>query len=124
MTYAGQALELYYRLAELEAKSDLLRDSLVIVRDALADLQKAKNQGLKVPPDFAKLQKQQLELAADLTRAQLGIQQINGELGRLLNWHALGLTGYLWPVDSFSVTESTTRSGGRGGLGLGPPRHS
>ena len=103
---AGTALELYYRLAELEAKSDLLRGGLVIAGGALEELRKLKEQGLKVPPEFAQLQKQQLELAGDLTRAQLGIQQINGELGRLLNWHELGLHGYLWPLDSFKVTES------------------
>jgi outer membrane protein TolC len=103
---AGTALELYYRLAELEAKTDLLRDGLVIVADALAELEKLKEQGLKVPPELAQLQKQQLQLAGDLTRAQLGIQQINGELARLLNWHELGLTGYLWPVDSFKVAET------------------
>jgi hypothetical protein len=103
---AGTALELYFRLAELEAKSDLLRDGLLVVREALADLRKLKEQGFKVPPEFAKLQKQQLELAADLARTQLGIQQINGELGRLLNWHGLGLHGYLWPLDSFNVSET------------------
>jgi hypothetical protein len=59
-----------------------------------------------VPPELAQLQKQQLELAGDLTSAQLGIRQINGELARLLNWHELGLTGYVWPVDSFQVTET------------------
>jgi outer membrane protein TolC len=103
---AGTALELYYRLAELEAKSDLLRDGLAIARDALAELRKLKAQGLKVPPDFAQSQKQQLEFAADLTRAQLGIQQINGELGRLLDWHELGVFGFLWPHDNFDVTQA------------------
>ncbi len=103
---AGTALELYYRLAELEGKSDLVRHGQTIVEEALADLQKAKNQGLKVPSEFANLQKQQLELAADMTRIQLGIQQINGELGRLLNWHDLGLRGYFWPVDNFFMKET------------------
>jgi hypothetical protein len=103
---AGTALELYYRLAELEAKSDLLRDGLVIVNDSLGELRKVKDQGLKIPSEYASLQKQQLELAADLTRAQLGIQQINGEMGRLLNWHNLGLGGYLWPVDFFTMSEA------------------
>ena len=103
---AGTALELYYRLAELEAKADLVRDGLVVVREALADLGKLKEQGFKVPPEFAKLQQQQLELAADLARTRLGIQQVNGELARLLNWHDLGLRAYLWPTDSFNMTES------------------
>src|SRR5207253_12759 len=44
--------------------------------------------------------------AADLTRAQLGIQQVNGELGRLLDWHELGLSGYLWPLGPFNMTET------------------
>jgi hypothetical protein len=101
---SGTALELYYRLAELEAKSDLLRGGLATVEEALTELRKAKEQGLKVPPELAKLENRQLELAADLTRAQLGIEQINGELGRLLGWHELGLSGHVWPVDTFSVT--------------------
>ncbi len=103
---AGTALELYYRLAELEGKSDLVRHGQFIVAETLTELQKARNQGLKDPPEFAQLQKQQLELAADLTRIQLGIQQINGELGRLLNWHDLGLRGYFWPVDNFRMKEA------------------
>lgn len=101
---AGTALELYYRLAEMEAKTDLLRDGLNIIADTLAELERLKAQGLKVPPELAQLQKQQLKLAGDLTLAQLGIQQINGELARLLNWHELGLLGYVWPHDSFKVT--------------------
>ncbi len=104
---AGTALELFYRLAELEAKTDLLRDGLTIVGETLAELEKLKAQGLKVPPELLQVQKQQLQLAGDLTRAQLGIQQINGELARLLNWHELGLTGYLWPLDSFEVVQTT-----------------
>jgi hypothetical protein len=103
---AGTALEVLYRLAELEGKADLVRSGQIIVGEALADLQKAKQQGLKDPPEFAKLQQQQLELAADLARLQLGIQQANGELGRLLNWHDLGLRGYFWPVDSFNMIEA------------------
>lgn len=103
---AGTALELYYRLAEFEAKADLLRDSLAIAADALADLRKAKEQGINVSTELEKLSKQQWEVGADLTRAQLGIQQINGELGRLLNWHNLSLCGYLWPVCSFAMVES------------------
>jgi hypothetical protein len=115
---AGTALELYYRLAELEAKSDLLRDGMATVEGALAELAKAKKQGLKVPPELAKLENQQLELAADLTRAQLGIQQINGELGRLLAWHELGVSGNIWPADSFDVTASKDDPDAAVALGL------
>ncbi len=104
---AGTALELFYRLAELEAKADLLRDNLVLAGQTMADLQKLNSQGLKAPPEFAQMQKQQLEMAADQAHAELGIQQINGELGRLLNWHSLGLQGYLWPVESFNMVQTT-----------------
>ena len=78
---AGTALELFYRLAELEAKADLLRDNLVLAGQTMADLQKLNSQGLKAPPEFARMQKQQLEMAADQARCRVGYSANQWRIG-------------------------------------------
>jgi hypothetical protein len=102
---ASTALELYFRLAEAEARRDLLADSLKEVRDAVAGGEKLKKQGLKVPPEFEEFHKQQLDLQTDDVRLEGVIYQLNQNLAKMLNVKLAPDTQRLWPVADFQPAE-------------------
>ena len=99
---AGGALELYYRLAEAEAKWDLVETSLQHIGRMLAEEKNLKAQGLKVPPEFETFKTQQQELLADRDRLHFSIEQLNQELSRLVGI-SLSPGGRFWPTTDFAI---------------------
>lgn len=83
---AGTALEIYYTLAELEGKWELLQQSLTILDDNLAKTKDLMKQGLRVPVEYEELFRQRIALQDNETRLETGIQKWNGELRRLLGF--------------------------------------
>jgi len=98
---AGTALELFYRLAEAEAKRDLLDLSLKQINEAVASGERLKQQGLKVPAEFEEFQKQQLELQADSVRLDAGIERLNRNLAKMLGLKMDAEKQRLWPTADF-----------------------
>jgi hypothetical protein len=100
---AGTAMELYYRLAELEAKHDILADSLRDVELVLAEKEKLKKQGVRVPPEFEGFPKQRLDLLADRVRLQAGIEKLNRQLARMLDIPGVPEQEHFWPALEASI---------------------
>ena len=95
---AGAALELYYRLAEAEAKSGVVLASIKEIDDALARTQELKAKGLKPPVEIEVLRRQRFDLLSDQARLQLRIEELNGGLRVLLGPDDCANNVRLWPV--------------------------
>ena len=82
---AAQALEAFYKLAEVRGNSPTLTDSLGLLARMQDDLRKVKEEGLKVTADRTALDRKRLELLdqraqLDLADAQLS-EQLRGLIG-------------------------------------------
>jgi hypothetical protein len=104
---AAAALELYYHLAEAEAKSDLAERSLESLSDVSAKLQEMKKRGLRLPVDYEALARQQIDVQIQQTQLQQAIDQLNGELIQLLGLHGCHPDEHLWPADDFNIPGET-----------------
>jgi Outer membrane efflux protein len=99
---ASAALTLYYRLLELELKSDVLKHSL----DELDALVKANDillaRGFKETADAYQLKKQRIDLLGERAKLRSAIQKLNAELKSLLAIDP-GTSGFLLPADQVKV---------------------
>lgn len=95
---AGDALKLYFGLAEVEAGLDALDESAAVVDDILAKAAEIKRNELQVPFDRTEFERQRLKL--DSERADLEAKratmnaQLHSLLGRTTNPNA-----YFWPTE-------------------------
>ena len=99
---AGSALALYYKLLELELKSDVLASSILELDRLIQANDKLIEKGFKQTSDGFELKKQRLELEADRTRLRSGLQKLNAELKSLLAIDS-GAPGLLLPADQVRV---------------------
>jgi Outer membrane efflux protein len=102
---AGQALELYYRLAEAEAKLDLTRAGLAQLGDAVARARQMEQRGLPTPPALDALQEQRSTLLANCNRLRYQIRQLNSGLARLLGLAPNACVPGVWPVTDLALME-------------------
>jgi hypothetical protein len=98
---AGQALELYYKLVEVEAGRDAIRKSIQLVEKAMKDLAELRDRGLSIEVDSFDLKQQRLELIERQHELVLKSKEINRQLKLLLN--ALGIDPPIWPDLKVSV---------------------
>jgi len=99
---AGSALALYYKLLELELKSDVLNSSIVELDQLMKLRDKLIEKGFKQSADGFELKKQRIELEADRTRLRSGIAKLNAELKSLLAIDT-GTQGFILPADQVKV---------------------
>ncbi len=99
---AGSALTLYYKILELELKSDVLASSILELDRLIVANDKLIETGFKQTADGFALKKQRLDLEADRTRLRSGLTRLNAELKSLLAIDA-GTTGFLLPADQVKV---------------------
>ena len=99
---AGSALNLYYRILELELKSDVLASSILELDRLIIANDKLIESGFKQTADGFALKKQRLDLEADRTRLRSGLTKLNAELKSLLAIDA-GTTGFILPADQVRV---------------------
>jgi hypothetical protein len=95
---SAAALVLYYRLADAEARREVVGDSLAEVEAALARTLDLKKQRLATPVEEHKLQQQRLDLLSNREELELLIDQTNTELRRLLGLPACPGPVWLWPT--------------------------
>jgi outer membrane protein TolC len=100
---AGTALELYYRLAEAEARADLLKASQDEVESALQQTRKIVEQNLRPRVELDTLLRQQLSLRSDEAQLQLSIDQANGELRQRLAVQVSPGCERIWPLGPFEL---------------------
>lgn len=105
---AGAALELFYRLAEAEARWDLLRESITAMDSALAKGKELVRQSIMPTTDYEDLLRRRIELHSDALQLHQGIERLNAELKTLLGicdceewriWPAIELPESLDAVD-------------------------
>ncbi len=113
---AGAAMDLYYRLAEAEAKWDLLQSSLETTQEVQKEIHKIRQQGLKVTSEVEALERRGLEVQTDQHRLRGAIIKLNGELASLLGWDSS--QGLLWPAADFAVVDSAVDTEEAVALGL------
>ena len=82
---AGEALEAYYRLAEAEAKRELLAAATAELVRTAEQLQLLKERGLRVEADEDEFERQLLDLEVQRAELDLAIGQLNGKLRVLLD---------------------------------------
>jgi hypothetical protein len=104
---AGTALEVYYHLAEAEAKSDLAEQSADILRDLSVKFQEMKTKGLQLPIDYKSLTRKQLDAQIQQTQVQLAIEELNGELIQLLGLNGCAPDEHVWPAADFKIVSQT-----------------
>jgi hypothetical protein len=102
---AAAALEMFYRLAEAEARWALLAASIDQVQKAIAHGDKLKKQGLPVPTDLDQFSKQDFDLKSDRVRLAVGIEKLNRNLARKVKIEGVPEQERLWPVADFTVPE-------------------
>src|SRR5439155_3169671 len=81
---AGYALDLYYRLAESEAKSDLLDKAAAELAAGVQHSRDLMQQGFKLPVELTTLQRQEIDARADRIKLAAGIVELNGRLKGLI----------------------------------------
>jgi outer membrane protein TolC len=116
---AASAMELYYRLAAAHFNRDRVDRSLEEVRRTVENFRKAKDTGLSVPGDEARLLNQETELVDRRVQLETGLEQLEGQLCQLLGldaapdqplWPGADMTVNVSPVDVEAAVAEGLRS--------------
>ena len=100
----GAALEMYYRLAEVEAKRDILDASLREIEAGQNKLAQAVQQGVEAAEARDRLFPQRMQTIDGRVAVDLAIEQINGQLRRQLGFPQDANPFRFWPVVELRVT--------------------
>jgi hypothetical protein len=95
---------LFYRIAEFEAKDDLLALGRTALGGAYDQAKEVAEKGFKLPIELASLQRQQLEADADRVRVQGALLEFNARLKGQIGQDALPIEERLWPDADFSIS--------------------
>lgn len=104
---AGVAMELFFSIAELEAKDDiaiLARSALAVAHDQAKDL---ADKGFKLPIELASLERQRLEVEADQARLQGALNELNGRLKSMIGQDAMPDSERIWPSADWAIPPSS-----------------
>ncbi|HEX3656381.1 MAG TPA: hypothetical protein VHV55_11265 [Pirellulales bacterium] len=101
---ASQALQLYYSLAEVEARLDLGIHSEQELEGDMRRVKEMRQQGLEVPFDDSEYTRQLAELRSRRIDAEIQRLQSNHDLRRLLGVSAENPDARLWPSTPLTVT--------------------
>jgi hypothetical protein len=101
---AGQALQLYFKSAELETQISLMQSSRDGLTGAIKKSEELSKKGFHLPVDPESLRRRLLDTEADLTRAQAGLLDVNGRLKGLIGASDLAADEWLWPAIEVPVT--------------------
>lgn len=100
---AGDALELYYKLATAEGQFDLTANAHGILRTQLVAAEKAIKVGAADRADVERIRRQMLELESQLAKLEAGIAGLNAGLAGHLGLDPADLTP-IWPADTLRVS--------------------
>lgn len=101
---AGAALELFFRIAEFEAKDDLLVLGRTALAGAYDQAEEVADKGFKLPIELASLERQKLEADADRVRVQGALLDFNARLKGLIGQDQLPIDERLWPETELGVS--------------------
>jgi hypothetical protein len=100
---AGDALEVYFRLAENEARLDLVAKALAETRHAATNVGRLREQGLKLPPDENLFLRRETELRDQQAQAQGAVSQLNAQLWQLIGLEPTVPNERIWPTADLAV---------------------
>ena len=100
---SGAALEMYFRLAEAEAKSDLLGQGRTQLGEAIARAKELKAKGVRLTVEPDVLERQRLTSEADAAQADLAVRQLNVELKRRIGLPPSPDAERLWPQADWNI---------------------
>ncbi|MCE9561187.1 MAG: TolC family protein [Planctomycetes bacterium] len=100
---AGDALELYYKLATAEGQFDHTSSAHGILRTQLALAEKAIKAGAADRADVERIRRQLLELESQLAKLEAGIASLNAGLAGHLGLDPADQTP-IWPADTLTVS--------------------
>ncbi len=100
---AADALERFFQLTELEARTDLLRKSFPIVDVLTAKAKSAKAADVRFPLEVSDLTRERLQMESQLEQAELGSRLLDLDLKRRLGLPYLPIEERLWPVGDFAI---------------------
>jgi hypothetical protein len=101
---AGAALEVFYHLAEAEARGAVLERSLAANDQALRALRQLSERGLPLPVNEDALLRQRLGYEQQQVQLELTISQLNEQLRHLTGFEAIGERWRFWPSLAWQVT--------------------
>jgi outer membrane protein TolC len=100
---AGAALELLYSLAEAEANRDILSRSIQQLDGAVANLDRLKQSGLKMPLDRTALERQKLDWLDQHIQLNAAVAKMQGQLQQLCGFD-IDTNAPIWPQTDLAVT--------------------
>lgn len=98
---ANEAVAEYFRLAEAEARIELLGDGLEVAKELLEVVRSARERGIGIPQQPSQIEEQILQWESKLAEAELGLAAIDLDLKRKLNLDRQ--TGRIHPLGPFPV---------------------
>lgn len=100
---AADALDRFFQLTDVEARTELLRDGFPVVDAQLARANAAKTANVRFPLDVGDLTRRRSQLVTDLEQAEHGSQLLNLDLKRRLGLPYQPELERLWPTGDFAV---------------------
>ncbi len=100
---AADALDRFFQLSDVEARTELLRESFPVVDAQLARANAAKSAGVRFPLDTGDLTRRRSQLVTDLEQAEHGSQLLNLDLKRRLGLPYQPELEHLWPTGEFAI---------------------
>jgi hypothetical protein len=100
---AGEALEQYYRLAESEAKSDLLKQSLATIDEGIEKGRMLREKGFVLGEEFESLRRQRIAALGSEIELTTAIERLNLQLQRQLRLGPEGERWRIWASANWSV---------------------
>ena len=101
---AAAALEIFYHIAELEGQLDLAKRGEKEIDQALAKLEKVREQGLPAMAGDAELKQQQADSRGKRLEILHALATLNARLARLLDTRLHERIDGFWPEDTWKVT--------------------
>jgi hypothetical protein len=100
---AADALDRFHQLADVEARTDVLRKAFPVIDPLLAKATEAQAKSIRYPLDPADLGRQRSQLLSQLEQAELGSRLLNLDLKRRLGLPYHPADERLWPSGDFAV---------------------
>lgn len=100
---AGESLERFFQLADVEARAGLVREALPVLDELGGRASKAKSDGVPFPFNPADLGRQRSQVASQLEQAEAGARLLNIDLRHRLQLEPPAPGETLWPTGDFAI---------------------
>jgi hypothetical protein len=100
---AADALDRFFQLADVEARSALVREAFPLLDDLRDRAVRAKAEGVRFPFDPAELERQRSQVASQLEQAEAGGRLLNIDLKHRLAIPTDAAGDALWPTGDFAI---------------------